>query len=145
MWINATVRKPDTSRFVFVRQGHSLGISKWLDFDNRWGTINSWEAEKPIHEVEYWMDIAHVFDFPISPYPVLATLHEYVIVFERYSGIEKESAVIIFRFPLVTDYNLEEFEKMMWQSLWKHPRSANRAGFSSWIQITNNYKEAMIK
>lgn len=66
MWIDATKRKPDTSRRVFIREGEAIGLSKWLDFDNRWGAFVTWDDSIGIYNVEYWCEISDLLELPIE-------------------------------------------------------------------------------
>jgi hypothetical protein len=73
MWINASERKPDNSRKVFVRgvteKGQqSLYIAKWLDFDNRWSLVIGILPEDygGISSIDFWCEIHDLLDLPIE-------------------------------------------------------------------------------
>lgn len=66
MWINANKRKPDSFRRVFIREGNTIALAKWLDFDNHWGAFVSWDGDQSIYNIEYWCEITDILNLPIA-------------------------------------------------------------------------------
>lgn len=116
------------------------------EYDNKYSlTDYGWECAAALRR--HKAEIKNIRDFQPPAREMGSKIdvpvYKHTVKFERYHSTAKitEAKWVDILFPLVTYYNADEFDKRIWQELWKQEDTRAKPNYSSWLEKEHTWSK----